>query len=414
MATLSLTIVKAKVLKDGTHKIRIAVRHKHETCYIITRFIVKENQFRNGQVVRTPDAATVNARLRDMLDTYQERLDKINNKEIYTCRQLKSILQNAISSHEDATFQAVCRKYIAELEEEGRDNYAVLLERNCRYFTEYTRGDILLSDITPVLIEGYARHLRVKRGLSDTSVGMMMSRTRTIINRGVKRMLVKYDVHPFLNYSIPAGNVRDVDLPVDVLNKIRQSDPMKKRLRIARDLFCLSFYLGGINLVDLMQLRFKGVTVLEYVRTKSRNTTHGTRTISFSIPPQARKIIDRWINRNTGRLDFGYKLSYPNFSRYVTRSLDSLARQLGIREKVVYYSARKSFAQYASEIGIPDGVIDYCLGHSDKSRGVLRFYTRVRQRQADAAIARVIDYADHPDKYQDYIDMRTDALMMRL
>lgn len=116
MATLSLTIVKAKVLKDGTHKIRIAVRHKHETCYIITRFIVKENQFRNGQVVRTPDAATVNARLRDMLDTYQERLDKINNKEIYTCRQLKSILQNAISSHEDATFQAVCRKYIAELE----------------------------------------------------------------------------------------------------------------------------------------------------------------------------------------------------------------------------------------------------------------------------------------------------------
>lgn len=101
MATLSLTIVKAKVLKDGTHKIRIAVRHKHETCYIITRFIVKENQFRNGQVVRTPDAATVNARLRDMLDTYQERLDKINNKEIYTCRQLKSILQNAISSPAD-------------------------------------------------------------------------------------------------------------------------------------------------------------------------------------------------------------------------------------------------------------------------------------------------------------------------
>lgn len=414
MATLSLTIFKAKVLKDGKHKIRIAVRHKHETCYIITRFIVEENQFKNGQVIKRPDAASINTKLRSMLNDYQERLDAINNQELYTCRQLKDLLLNSTLVKEAPTFQSVCRKYISELEEEGRKSYATLLERNSRYFTEFTKGDILLSDITPVLIDGYSRFLKVKKGVGDTTLGMMMSRTRTIINKGVKQQLVRYNVHPFLNYSISAPNVREVDLSIEVFNKIRLAQPKEKKLRVAHDLFCLSFYLGGINLVDLMKIRFKGVTVLEYVRTKSRNTTHGTRTISFSIPPQAREIIDRWMNRNTGRLDFGYKLSYPNFSRYVTRSLDSLARQLGIREKVVYYSARKSFAQYASEIGIPDGVIDYCLGHSDKSRGVLRFYTRVRQRQADAAIARVIDYADHPDKYQDYIDMRTDALMMRL
>ena len=40
MATLKLTIFKAKVLKDGRHKIRVAVCHKQETCYIITRFII--------------------------------------------------------------------------------------------------------------------------------------------------------------------------------------------------------------------------------------------------------------------------------------------------------------------------------------------------------------------------------------
>lgn len=414
MATLSLTIFKAKVLKDGKHKIRIAVRHKHETCYIITRFIVEENQFKNGQVIKRPDAASINTKLRSMLNDYQERLDAINNQELYTCRQLKDLLLNSTLVKEAPTFQSVCRKYISELEEEGRKSYATLLERNNRYFTEFTKGDILLSDITPVLIDGYSRFLKVKKGVGDTTLGMMMSRTRTIINKGVKQQLVRYNVHPFLNYSISAPNVREVDLSIEVFNKIRLAQPKEKKLRVAHDLFCLSFYLGGINLIDLLQINFKNVDVLEYVRTKSRNTTHGTRTISFSIPSQARDIIDRWMNRNTGRLDFGYKLSYPNFSRYVTRSLDSLARQLGIREKVVYYSARKSFAQYASEIGIPDGVIDYCLGHSDKSRGVLRFYTRVRQRQADAAIARVIDYADHPDKYQDYIDMRTDALMMRL
>lgn len=413
MATLSLTIFKAKVLKDGKHKIRIAVRHKHETCYIITRFIVEENQFKNGQVIKRPDAASINTKLRSMLNDYQERLDAINNQELYTCRQLKDLLLNSTLIKEAPTFQSVCRKYISELEEEGRKSYATLLERNNRYFTEFTKGDILLSDITPVLIDGYSRFLKVKKGVGDTTLGMMMSRTRTIINKGVKQQLVRYNVHPFLNYSISAPNVREVDLSIEVFNKIRLAQPKEKKLRVAHDLFCLSFYLGGINLIDLLQINFKNVDVLEYVRTKSRNTTHGTRTISFSIPSQAREIINLLMNRNTGRLDFGYKFSYPNFSRYLTRSLDALAKVLGITEKVVYYSARKSFAQYASEIGIPDSIIDYCLGHSDKAKGVIRYYTKVRRKQADMAISRVIDYVNNPEKYKEYIELRQDIMLMR-
>ena len=114
--------------------------------------------------------------------------------------------------------------------------------------------------------------------------------------------------------------------------------------------------------------------------------------------------------QSTGLLDFGYKFSYSNFSRYVTRSLEALAQELGITEKVVYYSARKSFAQYACEIGIPDGIIDYCLGHSDKSKGVIRYYTKIRQKQADMAISKVIDYVK---KYKEYIELRSDIMMMR-
>lgn len=413
MVTLSLTLFKAKVLKDGSHKIRIAVRHKHETCYIITRFIVEENQFKNGQVVKRPDAAFINTKLRLMMNEYQERLDRISNQNLYTCRQLKDILMNSAVAKESSTFQDVCRKYISELEEEGRKSYASLLERNNRYFTEFTKGDILLSDITPVLIEGYSRFLKVKKGVGDTTLGMMMSRTRTIINRGIKRQLVKYDVHPFLNYSISASKVREVDLSIETFNKIRLAHPDERKLRVAHDLFCLSFYLGGINLIDLLQVNFKGTDTLEYVRVKTRNTVVGTRTISFSIPEPAKVIIDRWMNRNTGKLDFGYKFSYPNFSRYITRSLTTLSKNLGITEKVVYYSARKSFAQYASEIGIPDGIIDYCLGHSDKSKGVIRYYTKVRQKQADMAISRVIDYVNNPEKYKQYIELRSDIMMMR-
>lgn len=414
MATLKLTLLKSKVLKDGKHKIRVAVCHKEETSYIITRFIIdSEAQFKNGQVVKRPDAAVMNKKLRNLLNEYQEKLDAIKHPNLYDCRQLREILVNGMREEESATFQAVSLEYVKELEETGSIGYSKMIERNNRYFSEFVKGNILLADITPELIEGYSRFLRIKKGIGDTTNSMLMRQTKTIINKGIKRRIVKYEVHPFINFKIPSSPVREIDISLESFNKIRMAQPTEKKFRVAHDLFCLSFYLGGINLVDLLSIDFRNIEVLEYVRKKTRTTTQGKNTISFTIPEAAKEIIKKWMNRNTGKLDFGYKFSYPNFSRYLTRSLALLAKRLGITEKVVYYSARKSFAQYASEIGIPDGIIDYCLGHSDKSKGIIRYYTKVRQKQADMAITRVIDYVNNPEKYKEYIELRSDIMIMR-
>lgn len=287
MATLKLTVFKAKVLKDGRHKIRIAVCHKHETSYIITNFIIDSgSQFKNGQVVKRPDASMMNSKLRNLLNEYQEKLDAIKNKEIYSCAQIKNIISKPQSENESATFQQICMAYENELVEKGSSGYAGLLRQNRKYFTEYVHGDILLCDITPEIIEGYSAFLRKNKKLGETTNGMMMRHTKTIINRGIKKRMVKYEVHPYIDFSIPSSPVRDIDISVETFNAIRKSSPQEKRLRIARDLFCLSFYLGGINLIDLMSYDFKKSERIEYVRTKSRNTTVGVRL--SALPSQNR------------------------------------------------------------------------------------------------------------------------------
>lgn len=414
MATLKLTIFKAKVLKNGKHKIRIALCHKGETCYILTRYLIdSENQFKNGLIQKRPDASMMNMHLRSLLNAYQEKLNEVQNQSMYTCRQLKDIISRNVRTSESSTFKSVSTEYIKELILDGRDKYASIIRLSEKYFCEFLRGDIALMDITPELIAGFSKFLKRNKCLSVATEGTVMRHIKVIINQGVKRRMVNYSVHPFIDYIIPASPVREIDISLEAFNKIRLATPKEKKYHVAHDLFCLSFYLGGINLIDLLQIDFRDTEVLEYVRTKTQNTAIGTRTISFTIPEEAKGIIKEWMNKNTGRLDFGYKFSYPNFSRYLTRSLASLAKKLGITEKVVYYSARKSFAQYASEIGIPDGIIDYCLGHSDKSKGVIRYYTKVRQKQADMAIARVIDYVNNPEKYKEYIELRSDIMMMR-
>ncbi|WP_302788628.1 site-specific integrase [Phocaeicola coprophilus] len=414
MATLKLTIFKAKVLKNGKHKIRIALCHKGETCYILTRYLIdSENQFKNGLIQKRPDASMMNMHLRSLLNAYQEKLNEVQNQSMYTCRQLKDIISRNVRTSESSTFKSVSTEYIKELILDGRDKYASIIRLSEKYFCEFLRGDIALMDITPELIAGFSKFLKRNKCLSVATEGTVMRHIKVIINQGVKRRMVNYSVHPFIDYIIPASPVREIDISLEAFNKIRLATPKEKKYHVAHDLFCLSFYLGGINLIDLLQIDFRDTEVLEYVRTKTKNTAIGTRTISFTIPEEAKGIIKEWMNKNTDRLDFGYKFSYPNFSRYLTRSLASLAKKLGITEKVVYYSARKSFAQYASEIGIPDGIIDYCLGHSDKSKGVIRYYTKVRQKQADMAISRVIDYVNNPEKYKEYIELRSDIMMMR-
>lgn len=409
MATLSLTIFKAKALKDGRHKIRIALRHKHETTYIVTRFIISENQFKNGQVVKHPEASAINRKLRNILDDLQEKLDSIKHLELYSCRQIKEIISTDNLSDEQ-TFSSACSNFVDYLKSEGRDSYALSIERVGRYFRDFARGDILLSDLTPSLVQNFAAFIR-KRKVTETTVNTMLAQMKSIVNRAIREWNISYDIHPFVTTRISAAPIRKLDLTVQNFNKIRESSPEKRKLIMARDLFCLSFYLGGMNLIDIMQTDFRK-DVLEYSRSKTKGRMQSDNVITFTIPSQAREIICRWMDKRTGKLDFGYKFTYHNFSQYVTYSLGDLAEELNIDERVTFYSARKSFAQYASEIGIPDGIIDYCLGHSDKSKGVIRYYTKVRQKQADMAISRVIDYVDNPEKYKEYIGMRQDFMMM--
>ena len=92
-------------------------------------------------------------------------------------------------------------------------------------------------------------------------MGIVMRNTRTIINRAIKKRKVSYNVHPFVDYSIPQSPVRDVSIRLESLSKILNAEVDSNYLSVARDLFSLSFYLGGINMTDLMDMDFEALGI---------------------------------------------------------------------------------------------------------------------------------------------------------
>lgn len=393
MATIKLAVLKHTQSKDGSYKIRIAIGHRSETHYIVTKYKVNSpSEFVGGIVTRVPNAHEINVKLRNLLNDYDERLERIPSPEDYTCKELRDLLKSMRPHSSTATFSQVSEQYQKELTEDGRGSYAGMLQNSLRLFRDFSGGDMFLSEVSTVTISEFERWLK-RKGLSQTYTSMTLSMTRTIINRAIRAQLVTYQLHPFAYWKRPADEEREIDISVEELAAIRDSQPRLKKQRIARDLFMLSYYLGGINLIDLLNIDFRGVSVLEYVRHKSRNTKTSDKRISFTIQPEAKELIRKWMNRNTGKLDFGYKFSYKNFLQFVTRSIKSLAKDLDIQnyKKVCYYTARKSFVQHGFDLGISLEVLEYCIGQSVKNNRPIFNYLKIMRKHADVAIRQILD-----------------------
>lgn len=388
MTTLKLAVVPAKMLKSGKHKIRIAIGHKQETRYLVTRFNIDDlSQFKDGQVVGIPNASYVNMKLRSILNSYQEALDRISTQS-YTCAQVVEYLSNIKQGA--APFSSASTDYIINMEKEGRKSTAELYRRTCRYFNDFIKLDVMLDGITPRTIKEFDIYLKNEKNLNPVTRGTHMAHLKAILNQAVRDKKVSYDTHPFEYYEKPEGNIRELDISVDEVKQIRDSTPKEKSLRMARDLFMLSYYLGGINLIDLMQFNFKNRDTIEYIREKSKNTKKGDKKISFSIPEEAKPIIKEWMGKN-GKLNFGYKYTYDNFRKFVTKEIKRLAENIGIESHVVYYSARKSFVQHGFELGISLETLEYCIGQSMKKNRPIFNYVKIMRKHADIAMRKIFD-----------------------
>lgn len=388
MAELSISVVPAKILADGTHKIRIRVSHKNVSRYLLTRFKVDNlRQFQAGRVVGRLDATEINKKLRAIINRYYDALDEINTN-IYTCTQICDYLENYSRSSSCLNVADKWKIYIDELNEDKRTGTAGLHELSLRYFLEKFKNVPLIA-FSQSNVSSFERHL-YNKGLSDTSVCMHMKRLKVIINSAIKDGMVDYKINPFAYYQMPEVSERVLDLTVGDIQRIRDHNMDSKSLNMSRDLFMLSYYLGGINLIDLVKIDFKKLDTITYVRTKTAHTKRGEKKVVIAIPPEAKPIIQKWAGSD-GKLEFGYSYSYENLRNYIGHELRRIGEMLHLNKRICYYSARKSFVQHGFELGIPLEVLEYTIGQSVKKNRPIYNYIRFMQSYADDAIRKILD-----------------------
>ena len=389
MANFSIVIVPTKKLSNGRHRIRIAVAHHSQTRYISTQFTLDSaSQIKNGRVVRHENAANMNACLRKLINEYEEIVTAISYLPAISCTELIRII-NYEQRKKGITFQSVAREYMNFMKGEEREKSYKLYMIASDRFIKYMKGDFPLIQLTPLHIQEFAKVLR-EESLSDTTIRIYLTLIKVILNYAGKMNYVTYSIHPFILFKMPASNVRELDLSIDELKRIRDVHLLKPSLSIARDIFMLTYYLGGINLRDLLTYNFKDKDYMRYIRHKTRNSKKGENEIVFTLQPEAKVIIDKYLTKE-GYLKFGKYSSYKQIYSLIFRHIGKVSILSGIKKKVTYYSARKTFAQHGYNLGIQIEKIEYCIGHSMKNNRPIFNYIKIMQEHADKVFREILN-----------------------
>lgn len=145
-------------------------------------------------------------------------------------------------------------------------------------------------------------------------------------------------------------------------------------------LLCLNSLANGMNVKDMVCLRWKNVTVdeINYLREKTKQTRNDKKQIIVPIIPEIQNIIDRWgtKDREPDSFVFGYldgkptpetvRLVSQNLTRLMNKHLSDIAKDAGLPH-ISTYTARHSFSTVLLNAGASIEFISEALGHSDTS-----------------------------------------------
>lgn len=386
MAVINSTIFKNKPLKSGKFVVYVSVAHQSVTKFITTGIEIDgEHQLKNNKIIRHQNSELLSLKLRNIIERYERELLDIDTS-LYSCNELVSYLKHKKKSAKGNTIASVLESYTTTLSREKSIRaYTLAVHR----FTKHMKGDVVLSAITPHDIQSFHNQLMNDK-VSPTTINIYMTQLKIIIDYAKKLKIVKYNVDPFEVYKKPQSAIRDLDISVKEIIRIRDLEPSVYPLKVTRDIFMLGYYLAGINIADLLDYNFKGKKQLQYVRKKTEHTKTGNNQICFTIQPEAKEIISRYMLPN-GKLEFGKYNTRSKIDNLLHRNMTILASEANINKHISYYTTRKSFAQHGFELGIPLETIEYCIGQSMKRNRPIFNYVKIMSKHADIAIRQILD-----------------------
>lgn len=392
-----MALVKAVVYEefkrtDGTYNVKIKVYHQKRKRFIDTMYFLSTRQL--DRDLKIKDKFILNE-LSITLTDYRKTIAGLGSKlDFMTCDSLKDFLEG---KDEEVDFIKFCNYHIESLKADGRPgtakNHAKIKNSLVDFFG---KERIAMLEINAAMLYQYEKWLRRERtmtrtnqlgkevttkknGMKDGGIYPHMRDLRTLFNEACKLYnnedlgLVKIKHYPFKVYKIGAPpKTRKRNIQPEEIIKLRDCIlPPDSRAELARDLFMLSFYLCGMNAVDLYKLDCYDPDWkrLNYNRSKTESMRDDDAFISIKIITEARPLLTKYM----GTLKTRYSTS-NGLDTALSKGMESIRKHTELPE-LTFYWARHSFATIArNKCRMSKDDIAEALNHVDGEHGTTDIY----------------------------------------
>ena len=286
-------------------------------------------------------------------------------------------------------FAARFLKFAETKKERTKEIYMATYNRLSAYAGKKLES-LAFEDITKAWLTGFDTFLQ-KTSPSKNARNIHLRNIRAVFNEAIDDEITTF--YPFRRFKIKNAATPKRSLSVEQLRTLF-AFPVEEHARKYLDMFKLIFFLCGINIIDLCNL--KGITDgrVEYYRAKT------SRLYSIKVEPEAFEIMERYKGK---RYLLDILDRYNDYRDYAKRLNDNLQLigevRLDKHGKKVHkpmfphlttYWARHSWATIAAELDIPKETIAAALGHGGNT--VTDIYIDFDRRKIDEANRRVMDW----------------------
>lgn len=264
------------------------------------------------------------------------------------------------------------------------DKTKSVYEYTLKLIEEYSPGEIRFSDVNVRFLREFELWM-IDKEMKVNSISIHMRNIRTVFNMAIDDDVVDLSLYPFRKFKIKSEKTVKRNLTIDEIRRLLDVN-LSGVPRLSRDVFMLSFYLIGINLIDLVHLRKENIKAgrLEY---KRRKTGKG---YTVKLEPEAKKLIKKLSGTKYLINTLERYIDYPGAIKYIDKGLKKAAKQAKIDKPISTYYCRHSWATIASNLDIPKETISAALGHEIGSK-VTGIYIDYDQSKVDQANRKVID-----------------------
>jgi integrase len=359
--TTKLLLYTSKKLSDGQSPLRVRIIQNRKVRYVSTGFNCYPHEWEGNQLNNFYKKR--NKLTQDQFENIQSALrDKLNEVvdvkiSLQKGRKVASVneLVKKVKKNIPIRFDQFTERIIQENTSAGRIGNARAYKCMLSVLRGYHGKDqINFEEINVSWLKGIENKHYAKENVGN-SLSTYFRGARAVFNRAIAEKIIERDQYPFGKggYIISSSPVKRRAVGKDVINRIATLDlPENYSIWHTRNFFMFSFYMRGLNFIDLAEIRVKDIVSgrLEYVRQKTKRKN--SKSFNIEIGPEAQKILDYYIEGKQ-----------PDDRVFPIISKEGLPDELWDH----YGQQRKNYNKYLKKIGAmvgTDSLTSYVVRHS--------------------------------------------------